>query len=93
MDGEMGLSLLDGEVLGHRPRHQDRHLAVEHLETEVEVQPAGVMLMNDERGPGGSGGEVHVARDGGRRLGGGFETAFVGVVAGLFHGRNRRTKS
>ena len=85
VDGEVGLSLLRREVFRHRPRHQDRDLAVEHFEPQVEVQTAGVMLMDDERPSGRSRGEVDVARDRGGGLGSCFEAAFVGVVAGLVH--------
>jgi hypothetical protein len=48
VNGQMGLALLGGEVLGHRPGHEDRLVAVLHLESEVEVQAASVVLVDDE---------------------------------------------
>jgi hypothetical protein len=77
--------LFYGQVLGHRPGDQHRRAAVEHLEPQVEVQPAGVVLMDDEAVARRGVARVDVAGHLGRRFGRLLEAALGGVVARFTH--------
>src|SRR3712207_2064395 len=85
MHREVRLARLERQVLRDGPRHEDRSVPVHHLQSQIEVQPARVMLVDHEglarrRPPG-----VDVSLDGRRRLRGLFERPLCGIGLTAWH--------